>query len=160
MESKKIENLIDELKTLKSLNINVVNSIYYKEDKKEIINIKNLSPGTKANILMEYIVFKDTKVPLLIDQPEDNIDNKTIYKVLTDWFTTLKNKRQVIVATHDANIVVNGDAENVIICEQKNDNEFVYEYGALETANVLEKISNILDGGNEAIKRRLLKYGE
>ena len=155
-----LDNLIDELKTLKSLNINVVNSIYYKEDKKEIINIKNLSPGTKANILMEYIVFKDTKVPLLIDQPEDNIDNKTIYKVLTDWFTTLKNKRQVIVATHDANIVVNGDAENVIICEQKNDNEFVYEYGALETANVLEKISNILDGGNEAIKRRLLKYGE
>ena len=64
------------------------------------------------------------------------------------------------MATHDANIVVNGDAENVIICEQKNDNEFVYEYGALETANVLEKISNILDGGNEAIKRRLLKYGE
>lgn len=116
---KKIDNLIDELKTLKSLNINVVNSIYYKEDKKEIINIKNLSPGTKANILMEYIVFKDTKVPLLIDQPEDNIDNKTIYKVLTDWFTTLKNKRQVIVATHDANIVINGDAENVIICEQK-----------------------------------------
>ena len=160
MESKNIDNLTDELKTLKSLNINVVNSIYYKEDKKKIINIKNLSPGTKANILMEYIVFKDTKVPLLIDQPEDNIDNKTIYKVLTDWFITLKNKRQVIVATHDANIVVNGDAENVIICEQKNDNEFVYEYGALETANVLEKISNILDGGNEAIKRRLLKYGE
>lgn len=160
MESKNIDNLTDELKTLKSLNINVVNSIYYKEDKKKIINIKNLSPGTKANILMEYIVFKDTKVPLLIDQPEDNIDNKTIYKVLTDWFITLKNKRQVIVATHDANIVVNGDAENVIICEQKNDNEFVYEYGALETANVLEKISNILDGCNEAIKRRLLKYGE
>lgn len=160
MESKSLNTLMTELRTLKGLKIEIINDVFYKEDEKELINIRTLSPGTKANILMEYIVFKDTKIPLLIDQPEDNIDNKTIYNILTDWFVTLKNKRQVIVATHDANIVINGDSENVIICEQTKDNNFVYEYGALENDGVLKNISTILDGGNDAIKRRLLKYGE
>lgn len=160
MESKTLSGLINELKGLKGLKIDTIHDVYYKESDKDLVNIRNLSPGTKANILMEYIVFKDTKVPLLIDQPEDNIDNKTIYNILTNWFVTLKNKRQVIVATHDANIVINGDTENVIICEQKEDNQFVYEYGALENEGVLKEISTILDGGNDAIKRRLLKYGE
>lgn len=160
MESKNLSSLMSELRSLKGLKIDIINDVYYKEDEKELVNIRNLSPGTKANILMEYIVFKDTKVPLLIDQPEDNIDNKTIYNILTNWFVTLKNKRQVIVATHDANIVINGDSENVIICEQTKDNNFVYQYGALESDGVLKNISTILDGGNDAIKRRLLKYGE
>lgn len=108
---------------------------------------------------MEYIVSKDTKIPLLIDQPEDNIDNETIYKKLTTWFRNLKSKRQVIVVTHDANIVVNADAENVIIANKDLSNQFVYDYGALEYGNILNRISNILDGGVEAVERRLKKYG-
>ena len=75
-----INQIVTTAERLKSLNINVVNSIYYKEDKKEIINIKNLSPGTKANILMEYIVFKDTKVPLLIKKALTGNDNNIIVR--------------------------------------------------------------------------------
>lgn len=54
---------------------------------------------------------KKTKIPLLIDQPEDNVDSQTIYSKIRSWFMGLKQSRQVIVVTHDANIVINADAE-------------------------------------------------
>lgn len=159
MESRTEEDLDDELFNLKSIEIKQLENIYYKTNNK-FIDVKKQSPGTKANILMEYIVHKDTKIPLLIDQPEDNIDNKTIYSTLTKWFAEMKSKRQVFVVTHDANLVVNGDAENVIICEQNDNLEFKYDYGALETNNSLYQVSNILEGGTDAIERRLIKYGK
>lgn len=134
-----------------------VNNIYYVEENK-ILNIMDQSPGTQTNILMEYIVYRRTSKPLLIDQPEDNIDNKTIYDKLRKWFTKLKSERQVIVVTHDANIVVNADAENVIIAEQTSDDKFMYHFGALEFEDIIYDASSILDGGKEAVKRRLTKY--
>ena len=73
---------------------------------------------------------------------------------------TLKKMRQVIVVTHDANIVINADADNVILATQQNDGSFVYKYGALEHEDILEDASLILDGGKEAVRRRLVKYGE
>ena len=123
-------------------------------------NINELSPGTQTNILLEYIVHKKTKNPLLIDQPEDNIDNQTIFNKIRKWFMKLKNSRQVIVVTHDANIVINADAENVIIATQDYERNFSYKYGALEYSDILDQASEILDGGKTAVKRRLLKYGE
>ena len=160
MESKRISNLDSELFNLSSLKIEVEDNIYYKATpKSKEISLRSLSPGTKANLLMEYIVFKESSIPLLIDQPEDNIDNSTIYGKLTLWFENLKQKRQVIVATHDPNLVINADSENVIICNQESENKFSYSYGALEYGDNIEKIADILDGGKEAIERRLLKYG-
>lgn len=123
-------------------------------------DIVNLSPGTQTNILLEYFVYKDTGRPLLIDQPEDNVDNQTIYTQLRKWFAELKNKRQVIVVTHDANIVINADAENIIIASHTEKNKFEYSTGALEYKDNLDIASNILDGGKEAVKKRLMKYGE
>ena len=134
------------------------NILYGKADD-SLENISKMSPGTQTNILMEYIVSKDTKLPLLIDQPEDNIDNETIYTKLTTWFRKLRLKRQVIVVTHDANVVINADADNVIIANKKSDNNFTYDYGALEYGDILNRISVILDGGVEAVERRLKKYG-
>lgn len=126
----------------------------------EYEDILNLSPGTQTNILMEYLVYKDTDKPILIDQPEDNVDNQTIYSKLRVWFSNLKLKRQVIVVTHDANIVINADAENVIIANHDKKDIFKYHNGALEYEDNLEIASDILDGGKEAVKRRLMKYGE
>ncbi len=126
----------------------------------EYENIMNVSPGTQTNVLMEYLVFKDTNKPILIDQPEDNVDNQTIYNKLRVWFSSLKLKRQVIVVTHDANIVINSDAENIIIAKHTGKDKFEYSYGALEYGENLEEASEILDGGKEAVKRRLMKYGE
>lgn len=72
----------------------------------------------------------------------------------------LKRLRQVIVVTHDANIVINADAENVIIAEQPHPGKFTYRYGALEYEDIIDKASLILDGGKDAVKRRLVKYGD
>lgn len=135
-------------------------SIYYLRDDGGYDDISTLSPGTQTNILLEYIVHQETKKPLLIDQPEDNVDNQTIYSDIKRWFMKMKHMRQVIVVTHDANIVINADADNVIIASQDKDGSFTYKYGALEYDDMLEDASLILDGGKEAVKRRLLKYGE
>ena len=144
--------------------------VYYKSDLDTKVNkyknIKKNSPGTQTNILMEYIVKKKTSRPLLIDQPEDNIDNQTIYNTLKNWFREMKYNRQVIVVTHDANIAINSDSENLIIAEQIKQSEgqnkaiFNYNHGALEYENNIEIASNILDGGIEAVRKRLRKYGK
>lgn len=157
--SKEIDDFINDLKGLDDYKIDEQCNILYGDSEDNLQAINTLSPGTQTNILMEYIVSKDTKIPLLIDQPEDNIDNETIYTKLTSWFRELKHKRQVIVVTHDANIVVNADAENVIIASKEPDGKFKYDYGALEYDNILNRISIILDGGFEAVERRLKKYG-
>lgn len=135
-------------------------SIVYYMEGSEYENIKDLSPGTQTNILMEYLVNSDTSVPLLIDQPEDNVDNFTIFDTLRKWFMEFKLRRQVIVVTHDANIVINSDSENIIIAKKETVDKFSYSYGALEYENNLENAAIILDGGKEAIKRRMTKYGE
>lgn len=157
--TKTINDFINELKSLSDYHVSYESNILYGQDETNFENIINMSPGTQTNILMEYIVSKQTEIPLLIDQPEDNIDNETIYSKLTDWFEKLKMKRQVIVVTHDANIVINADAENVIIATKNENNSFSYSYGALEYKDILNRISIILDGGVEAVERRLKKYG-
>lgn len=74
----------------------------------------------KDHHLLEYIVHRDTNNPLLIDHPEDNVDNQTIYGKIKNWFYTLKQTRQVIVVTHDANIIINAAADNVILTGQES----------------------------------------
>lgn len=158
-DSKSLDELDKELESLESYKIEVIDEILVK-DGLAINNLKNVSPGTRANLLLEYIVFNESDKPLLIDQPEDNIDNETIYNQLTTWFSTLKKKRQVIVVTHDANIVINSDSENVVLCSQKSNDVFDYKSSALEYGDTLDDISVLLDGGRQAIERRLLKYGQ
>lgn len=111
-DSKSSDELDKELENLESYKIEVIDEILVR-DGLAINNLKSVSPGTRANLLLEYIVFNESDKPLLIDQPEDNIDNETIYNQLTTWFSALKKKRQVIVVTHDANIVINSDSEKL-----------------------------------------------
>lgn len=156
-EGKKIEEVDEKLMNFELEYIKDIKIFYKNNDSYE--DILSLSPGQQTNILMEYLIYKNTNVPLLIDQPEDNIDHLTIYNKITNWFKTLKSKRQVILVTHDANIVINGDAENLIVANHLSNNTFEYSYGALEYDENLEIASKILDGGVEAVKRRLNKYG-
>lgn len=153
------EALYDKLKSF-DLIYKEASSIQFDSGDGVYHDLRTLSPGTQTNILIEYIVHKDTNVPLLIDQPEDNVDNQTIYYKIRGWFMNLKKTRQVIVVTHDANIVINADAENVIIAEQPTPGVFEYDYGALEYSDIIDRASLVLDGGKDAVKRRLVKYGE
>lgn len=150
--------LISKISDLRELKSKEVQKIIYKQND-EYTDLHNTSPGTQTNAVMEFILHADSTVPLLIDQPEDNIDNEARYAQLTRWIRTQKYKRQIILVTHDANIVINGDAECVIIANHTSD-KFSYEFGALEYGDILDKSAIILDGGKDAIHRRIEKYGE
>lgn len=150
--------LIRKISDLEELRADKIQRIIYKSEE-EYIDLHNTSPGTQTNAVMEFILHTDSTAPLFIDQPEDNIDNEARYAQLTRWIRTQKYKRQIILVTHDANIVINGDAECVIIANHTSD-KFSYEYGALEYGDILDKAAVILDGGKTAIHRRIEKYGE
>lgn len=150
--------LIRKISDLEELRADKIQRIIYKSEE-EYIDLHNTSPGTQTNAVMEFILHTDSTAPLFIDQPEDNIDNEARYAQLTRWVRTQKYKRQIILVTHDANIVINGDAECIIIANHTSD-KFSYEYGALEYGDILDKAAVILDGGKTAIHRRIEKYGE
>jgi ABC-type lipoprotein export system ATPase subunit len=96
--------------------------------------------------------------PFVFDQPEDDLDNEFIVKKLIPIFREIKKYRQVIIATHNANLVVNADAEQIVIAH--NDAETLrYETGAIEEAHIRTKICEILEGGEIAFRQRELKYG-
>jgi len=94
---------------------------------------------------------------LLIDQPEDNIDNRFISRDIVNLLRRLKNRVQVILVTHNASIAIYGDAENIIIAE--NDGGVIrYRQGGLEDERIREDACMILDGGEAAFKNRMDKY--
>ena len=157
-EQQTISNLQKEIDRLEKIRYEKISKIIYKAGTL-IQDLHHTSPGTQTNAIMECIFHSDSTIPLLLDQPEDNIDNEARYQKLTKWIRKQKNTRQIIVVTHDANIVINGDAECVIIADH-DETSFQYNYGALEYADTLDRASCILDGGKIAIKRRMAKYGE
>jgi predicted ATPase len=139
-----------------------------------------MSEGKKAFVvLMLLLDFSDKDCPILIDQPEDDLDNRAIYKELVKYLKKKKKERQIIVVTHNPNIVVGGDSEQVIVANQngidtknRNSTKFQYTSGSLENTKesnegieiILEKqgikehVCEILEGGNEAFKQREIKY--
>lgn len=154
------DSILSTLKQLKGIKIESKNKIIHYIFKENIYQDLSISsPGMQTNSLMEYIFHQKSDIPLLIDQPEDNVDNESRYKKLTKWIKKVKNHRQIILVSHDANIVVNGDTENLIIADCIN-SQFSYTYGALEYGNNIEKAAIILDGGKDAIRKRIQKYGE
>lgn len=115
----------------------------------------------------------------MIDQPEDSLDNRAIYHELRKYLVQKKDERQIIVVTHNPNIVVGADAENVIVANQHspqtpNDREIKFDYinGALENSSlrnssikdilgqqgIREHVFEILEGGKEAFEKREQKY--
>jgi ABC-type Mn2+/Zn2+ transport system ATPase subunit len=96
--------------------------------------------------------------PFVFDQPEDDLDNDFIMHHLVPIFKKIKKYRQVIIVTHNANLVVNADAEQVIVAKN-NDEILQYESGSIENISIREQICNILEGGKDAFNKREQKYG-
>ncbi|MCW3142122.1 MAG: hypothetical protein N2V72_08155 [Methanophagales archaeon] len=113
--------------------------------------------GTKRNGFVKAIL-AEGDYPLIVDQPEESLDNKFIYGELVGAFREAKKKRQIIIATNNANLVVNTDAEQIIVAEFKN-NKIAYKLGTLEDLKMREDIMPILEGGKEAFRKREEKYG-
>ncbi len=121
--------------------------------------LDKLSGGQKVNILLSLLLETSDERPLVIDQPEDELDNRFLFETLLPALKRLKGRRQIIVATHNANIVVNGDADLVIHLEAMADRGHVAHAGAIEDPAVRDAIVRTVDGGDEAFRHRRLKYG-
>ena len=138
-----------------------------------------MTPGKQAIFALELILADSgSKWPLLIDQPEDDLDSRSIYDSVVSTLRDLKKERQIIMVTHDANLVIGSDSEEVIVVNRNgadrpnaNDQFFNYATGSLENTKkkgnngdtlssqgIREHCCEILDGGEEAFQKRQSKY--
>lgn len=123
--------------------------IYYKDKP-----LQDHSLGQRASALVIFILsLKDEQDLIIIDQPEDDLDNQTIYEDVIKLLRQLKYKTQFIFATHNPNIPVLGDCEQVFSCLYMNEKISV-ENGNVDVPSMQEKIINIMEGGQEAFARR------
>ncbi len=125
-------------------------------------NLNELSPGEKGLLLLIFYLRLDRKnTPLVIDQPEDNLDNDSIFKVLAASIRDAKARRQVILVTHNPNLAVGADAEQIVYVklEKAENYKFSYESGAIENPGINRRIIDVLEGSQPAFVKRRLKYG-
>ena len=121
--------------------------------------LDELSGGQRVSVLLSLLLETEDARPLVVDQPEDELDNRFLFETVLPALKKLKGRRQVIVATHDANIVVNGDADMVIQLEATANRGRVACSGAIEEPAVRDAIVRTVDGGEEAFRLRRRKYG-
>ena len=122
------------------------------------IELEKLSMGQRAIVLLKILLALDDK-PLLIDQPEEHLDNRFIYSELTPAIREAKKSRQIIIATHNANLVVNTDAEQIILADNIAE-QISYSVTVLEDTSRRELLTSILEGGEEAFAKREDRYGK
>nr|WP_158599871.1 AAA family ATPase [Azospirillum cavernae] len=115
--------------------------------------IEQASPGQKTAAILAFILAYGTE-PLVLDQPEDDLDNRLIYDLIVQQIRQIKTRRQVIVITHNPNIVVNGDAEKVLEMEFKNGQCVVAQRGSLQSQAVRDAVCRVMEGGTEAFEKR------
>ena len=118
---------------------------------------KSNSPGFNSEKYLETILKNGLSKIIFIDQPEDNLGNKFITNNLIDIIRDLKFKKQIFLVTHNPSIVVYGDAENIILCENKN-NKIIYRQLTLEEKKGQKEICEVLDGGHYIFDQRSKKY--
>ncbi|MGR6862280.1 TrlF family AAA-like ATPase [Aliivibrio salmonicida] len=139
-----------------------------------------MSQGKQAFVVLKLLLeFSDKTCPVLIDQPEDSLDNRAIYNELVKYLKLKKKDRQIILVTHNPNVVVSADAEQIIVANQhdaksKNEHDLKFQYisGGIEhsieknhnsdvylkSQGIRQHICEVLEGGNEAFKKREQKY--
>ncbi len=124
-------------------------------------DLETLSPGERGALLVIFYLLLDKEdIPLIIDQPEENLDNESIYKILTHFIRYAKNRRQLIIVTHNPNLAVVGDAEQIIFVhiDKANGNKFSFKSGAIENPEINKCCSDVLEGTLNAFNVRRLKY--
>ena len=122
------------------------------------IAVDRLSPGGRSSAMLPLIALSDS-APLIIDQPEDNLDNRMVGQTLSSILAELKERRQIIVTTHNPNIVVGGDAEQVIVLDAPTvDTAKVELTGSIDDDDVIDAVIRIMEGGKEAFEAREKRY--
>ncbi|MFJ2758928.1 TrlF family AAA-like ATPase [Nocardioides sp. NPDC087217] len=136
--------------------ISVVYSLEY-----DGLNVERLSPGSRGIVLLLlYLAIDQGETdPLIIDQPEENLDPKSVYSELVELFQSASERRQIIMVTHNANLVVNTDVDQVIVasCEGLEEGKLPrlsYEAGGLENPQIRQAVCEVLEGGADAFRQR------
>lgn len=128
-------------------------------------NVEQLSPGTRGIVLLLLYLAVDRSDlrPLLIDQPEENLDPRSVFQDLVPHFRDARSRRQIIIVTHNANLVVNTDADQVIVASSKPNPAgglplITYQSGSLENPDIRHAVCDILEGGKRAFHERQRRY--
>lgn len=121
-------------------------------------SIETSSIGQRSTAILSLLLSSGCH-PIILDQPEDDLDNQYVYNVVVDLLRRKKFSRQIIVATHNANIPVNGDAESIVALGVENQSGTVRCQGSIDDPRVKESVSLIMEGSDEAFRRRLDRYG-
>ncbi len=133
----------------------------YQTKEGEYIPFEHASAGQQATALL-FTLLNQSGPPLIIDQPEDDLDNQIIFDIVTRLWEA-KTRRQILFSSHNANLVVNGDAELVVCCDYRIAGDFsrghIAREGAIDIPEIRESIKTVMEGGDKAFKLRLDKYG-
>lgn len=126
---------------------------YSLKDSESFKPVEQGSPGQKTAALLAFILSYGSE-PLVLDQPEDDLDNHLIYNLIVTQLREIKQKRQILIVTHNANIVVNGDAENVIALDVRSGQTRIVTQGGLQEPSIRDEICRVMEGGKEAFDQR------
>lgn len=160
-----IRNVIDEdflqifLEDSLKMEYNINTGSNYSE---KFMDNQKISMGQNAVALLLLILnasyaLNDNR-PLLMDQPEDDLDNSYIYSTLVKEFRNSKKKRQVIISTHNPNIPVAADAENIMVLKYNGTHSYLDSSGSIDSSVTAKAVLETMEGGQEAIQRRMDKY--
>jgi hypothetical protein len=119
----------------------------------------HLSAGQQRSVLLSLVLCSEGRAPLILDQPEDHLDGPYIATALVGHLEGAKERRQVIVATHSANLTVLGDAELVIPMYADGGHGAPCDPGAVDRPATRDRVCELLEGGLEAFRRRGVRYG-
>lgn len=164
-KDKRVNTFIGDIVNNRNQFYSYVFSLDYLNPKYEMIQngktLDELSPGEKgALLLVFYLALDKTEMPIIIDQPEDNLDNHSVTKILVPFIQNAKKNRQIIMVTHNPNLAIVADAEQVIYVniDKKAGNKFEYISGSIENPEINTKIVDVLEGTMPAFKIRKNKY--
>ena len=120
-----------------------------------------LTPGQRGTLLLIFYLLVDRRdIPLVIDQPEENLDNQTVYDFLVPCIREAKKRRQILIVTHNPNLAVVSDAEQIVHAfeDKKGNKRITYTSGAIENPKINKKIVDVLEGTRPAFDNRDSKY--
>jgi ABC-type lipoprotein export system ATPase subunit len=124
-------------------------------------DLNQLSPGERGSLLLVFYLLVDkSDIPIIVDQPEENLDNQTVFRLLIPVIKQVKKRRQIIMVTHNPNIAVVCDAEQVVYAsiDRKHGNSITYTPGSIEDKEVNKHIVDVLEGTRPAFGNRAAKY--
>jgi len=121
-------------------------------------DIERLSDGQKATALLLLLFAQEDRI-LILDQPEEDLDNRFIYEDVVKILRDYKSRRQFVIATHNANIPVIGDSEQIIVLESEEGVCKIVDTGSVDKVSIRNHVKNIMEGGEEAFRLRAEKYG-